>query len=56
MSWFLIGVRIMACPGVRLEGWLRWFAHTLGGGVGEGGGIGSTLLSLLAFPKWKLGF
>ena len=37
MSWFLIGVRIMACPGVRLEGWLRWFAHTLGGVVGEGG-------------------
>ena len=36
MSWFLIGVRIMACPGVRLEGWLRWFAHTLGGVVGEG--------------------
>ena len=56
MSCFLTGVRIMVCPGVRLEGWLRWFAQTLGGGVQEGGGIGSTLLSLLALPKWKLGF
>ena len=56
MSWFLIGVRVMACPGVGWEGWLRWFAHTSGGVVEEGGGIGSTLLSLLALPKWKLGF
>ena len=24
------GVRLEACPGVRLEGWLRWFAHPLG--------------------------
>lgn len=63
----LIGVRIMACPGVRLEGWgLRWFAHTLGGGVGRGGGIGSTCFhswlfqsgwvfqSLVSFvPEWS---
>lgn len=24
------------CPGVRMEGWQRWFAHPLGGGVCRG--------------------
>ena len=27
----LYGVRVGVCPGVRPEGWLRWFAHPLGG-------------------------
>ena len=26
----------MVCPEVRPEGWLRWFAHPLGGGVCRG--------------------
>ena len=26
------------CPGVGLQGWLRWFAHPLGGAVREGNG------------------
>ena len=26
----------MVCPEVRPEGWLRWFAHLLGGGVCRG--------------------
>ena len=24
------------CPGVRLEGWLRWSTHPLGGAVSRG--------------------
>ena len=26
-------MRIGVCPGVGLQGWLRWFAHHLSGGV-----------------------
>ena len=29
----LYGVRVGAGPGLRLEGWLRWPAHSLGGAV-----------------------
>ena len=32
----LYGVRVGVCPGVGLEGWLRWFAHPFGGGVCRG--------------------
>ena len=39
----LCGVEV--CPGVRLEGWLRWFAHPLGGGMCRGP-CPSTLLLL----------
>ena len=32
-AYFLYGVRVGVCPGVRAEGWLRCFAHPLEGGV-----------------------
>ena len=38
----LCGVEV--CPGVRLEGWLRWFAYPLGGGVCRGPCPGTLLL------------
>ena len=38
---------------VRPEGWLRWFAHSLG--HDEGRGMGSTLPWLPALQKWQLG-
>ena len=28
-SWFLISDKGRTCPGVGLEGWLRWLAHPL---------------------------
>ena len=49
MEW---GLRV--CPGVGPEGWLRCFAHPLGGVVS--GGMCSTPLLLQAFQKWQLGF
>ena len=33
---FLYGVRVGMCPGLRLEGWLRCFAHPYGGGECKG--------------------
>ena len=51
---FLYGM----CSGLRLEGWLRWTAHPLGGGVYRG--MFSTLLLLLILlqdiQKRHLGF
>ena len=32
----LYRVRVGMCPGIRLEGWLRWFAHPSVGGVCRG--------------------
>ena len=32
----LYGPRVGVCPEVSPEGWLRWFAHPLGGGVCRG--------------------
>ena len=32
----LYGVKVGACPGVRPEGWLWWFAHPFGGLVCRG--------------------
>ena len=48
----LYGVRLGVGPGVRLEGWLRWFAHPLGGA--ECRGMRSALLLLLTahFCSW----
>ena len=50
----LRGVRVGVCPGVGLEGWLRWFAHPLVRVSCRG--RGSTLLLLQALQKWQLGF
>ena len=47
----LYGVRVGMCPGVRLEGWLRCFAHLFSGGVCRG-----HELLLQALQKWQLGF
>ena len=32
----LYRVRVGMCPGIRLEGWLRWFAHPSVGGTCRG--------------------
>ena len=32
----LYGLRVVECPGVELEGWLRWLAHPSGVGVCRG--------------------
>ena len=47
------------CPGVELEGLLRWFAHPLGGVVCRGhvqypAFAPNTLFFLLALQKWQL--
>ena len=31
VSWFLLRTQVGACPGVRLEAWLRCCAHPVGG-------------------------
>ena len=49
------GVRVGVGPGVGLEGWLRWSAHTPLVLLCAGG-MSSTLLLLLAPQKWQLGF
>ena len=47
-------VRVGAGSGVRLEEWLRWSAHPLGGAMW---GIMRRTLLLLGVPqKWQLGF
>ena len=48
-------------PGVELEGWFRWFAHSLGGVVYRvhahyAAFAPGTLFLLLAPQKWQLGF
>ena len=45
----LHGVRIRVCPGVGLDGWLRWFAHPFGGGVCRA--MCNTLFLLQALQK-----
>ena len=49
------------CPGVGPEGWLRCFAHPLGGVVCRGHAqypvfAPDTLFLLQALQKWQLGF
>ena len=55
------GVRVGVCPGVGPEGWLRCFAHPLGGGVCRGHAqypafAPDPLHLLQALQKWQLGF
>ena len=50
----LYGVRVGVRPWVRLEGWLRCFAHSFGGV--EYRGMHSTLLLLPALQIQQLGF
>ena len=57
----LYGVRVEVCPGVRLEGWLRWSAHPFGGVVCREHAqypafAPDTLLFLPVLQKWQLGF
>ena len=57
----LYGVKVGVCPGVRTEGWLRCFAHPLGGAVCSGHAqrpafAPDPLLLLQALQKWQLGF
>ena len=40
------------CPGVRLEGWLRWSAHPLGGVVCRG----HVQYPVCSLQTWQLGF
>ena len=59
-SWFRIWEKVGACPGVWLEGWLRWSAHPFGGIECRGDAqcpafAPNTLLLLLTLQKWQLG-
>ena len=45
----LYGVRVEVCPGVRLEGWLRWSAHP---SVGLCAGAMHNTLLLIPIPTF----
>ena len=46
---------LLICPAVRMEGWRRWFAHPLGGGVCGGGMLHTLLFSqVLLFAPGSL--
>ena len=50
----LFGVRVGMCPGVRPEGWLRLFAHRLGGIICRGHAHVQYKLLLLLTPLFLL--
>ena len=58
---YLYGVKVGVCPGVRPEGWLKWFAPTSGGVECRGhmqypAFALYTLLLFLTLQKWQFGF
>ena len=50
-AYSLNGLKVGVCPGVRLEEWLRWFAHPFV--VLRAGHLRSTLFLLLDLQKWQ---